>query len=131
MSNGTEIESIRSDGKCLCNSTEQEILHWIVDNAPPLSIDEALVIKRTPFGWEVAGTDPTNTENKAMDILMNAPVLFGLARQGHLPTIERMLAAGATWEEIGKEIGWCPETAKEHYEWHVEYKQAYERGLKR
>jgi hypothetical protein len=51
--------------------------------------------------------------------IMNAPVVFGLQQQGHIPTIEKMLKEGATWEEIGKEIGWCPETAKEHYSWHV------------
>ena len=54
------------------------------------------------------------------DILMNAPVLCGLKQQGHLPTIERMLKHGATWDEIGEEIGWCPETAKEHYSWYLE-----------
>lgn len=53
MPNGRTVESIRSDGKCLCNSTEQEILHWIVQNVPSLSFNETLVIKRTPFGWEV------------------------------------------------------------------------------
>lgn len=49
------------------------------------------------------------------DALLNAPVVFGLKAQGHLPTIGRMLGQGKTWEEIGKAIGWCPDTAKEHY----------------
>ena len=73
---------------------------------------------------------PKHRESKEidgeMDILMDTPVLFGLKQQGHLPTIERMIEDGATWEEIGKEIGWCPETAKEHYGWHIEYKQAHD-----
>ena len=57
---------------------------------------------------------------EAMDTLMNSPVLFGLAQQGHIPTIKRMLEEGAAWEQIGEEIGWCPETAKEHYSWYLE-----------
>ena len=51
--------------------------------------------------------------------IMNAQVRFGLKQQGHLPTIEKMLKNNATWEEIGKAINWDPETAKEHYGWHV------------
>ena len=31
-------------------------------------------------------------------------------------TIERMLADGHSWNEIGEAIGWCPETAKEWYD---------------
>lgn len=40
---------------------------------------------------------------------------FGLRAQGHLPTIERMLADGKAWNDIGKEIGWHPETAQRFY----------------
>lgn len=50
------------------------------------------------------------------DALLNAPVVFGLKAQGHLPTIGKMLGQGKTWEEIGKAINWCPDTAREHYE---------------
>jgi hypothetical protein len=50
--------------------------------------------------------------------IQRAACLFGLKAQGHIPTIERMLAAGASWEDIGREIGWCPETAERHYGWH-------------
>lgn len=32
--------------------------------------------------------------------------LFGLRAQGHMPRVEFMLATGATWDEIGKAIGW-------------------------
>ena len=60
---------------------------------------------------------------KAIDTLMNSPVLFGLVQQGHIPTIERMLEEGATWGQIGKEIGWCPETAKEHYRGYIEQQE--------
>ena len=46
------------------------------------------------------------------------PVIFGLKAQGHIPTVERMLAEGETWAEIGKAIGWCPKTAERHYGWY-------------
>lgn len=42
-------------------------------------------------------------------------IKFGLRAQGHIPTIERMLAEGCTWPQIGFAIGWCPETAKRWY----------------
>lgn len=47
----------------------------------------------------------------AMDRLMNAPIAFGLTAQGHMPTIDRMMALGIGWDEIGKEIGCDPATA--------------------
>lgn len=51
MPDGTEIESVRPDGACLCNSTNNEILRWIVEHAPKLQIGTSLEIKRDPFGW--------------------------------------------------------------------------------
>lgn len=54
--------------------------------------------------------------------LLASPVLFGLSKQGHIPTIEKMLADGKPWTEIGKAIGWDPETAERHYKWHLEGK---------
>jgi hypothetical protein len=60
---------------------------------------------------------------QAKDTLMTSRVLFGLTQQGHIPRIERMLEEGATWEQIGEEIGWCPETAKEHYRWYIEQQE--------
>ena len=67
--------------------------------------------------------EPDLEDKKAWGILMNTRVLFGLKAQGHLPTIEKMLKDGATWKEIGKKIGWCPETGKKDYERHVKYVQ--------
>lgn len=52
----------------------------------------------------------------AFEKLMKTPVVFGLRNQGHLPTVERMLAEGASWAEIGAEIGWDGETARRYYE---------------
>ncbi len=42
-------------------------------------------------------------------------IAFGLIKQGHVPTVGKMLAEGKSWEEIGKAIGWCPKTAKQHW----------------
>jgi hypothetical protein len=53
MPDCTEIESVRPDGMCLCNSTNNEILRWIVEHVPELQIGTTLQIKRDPFGWIV------------------------------------------------------------------------------
>lgn len=53
------------------------------------------------------------------DELADVPILFGLAAQGHLPTIETMLAAGSDWNEIGRRISWDGETARRYYERHL------------
>jgi len=50
-----------------------------------------------------------------IESLGDSKIVFGLEQQGHIPTIEKMLKNGATWDEIGKKINWCVETAKEHY----------------
>ncbi len=43
-------------------------------------------------------------------------VRFGLVRQGHIPTVERMREDGCSWAEVGKAIGWCPDTTRRFYE---------------
>lgn len=48
--------------------------------------------------------------------ILNARISFGLQAQGHVPTIERMLSDGASWEQVGAAIGWHPATVKEHWE---------------
>ena len=45
------------------------------------------------------------------------PVRIGLRAQGHLPTVEKMLREGATWKEIGKQIGWDAGTVEEWYDY--------------
>jgi len=57
-----------------------------------------------------------NDMNDIEDVLRNAKVVFGLEKQGHIPTISRLLAEGKKWDEIGEVIGWCSITAREHYE---------------
>jgi hypothetical protein len=49
----------------------------------------------------------------------DAPILFGLAAQGHIPIIEKMLAQGKDWNDIGKAIGWMPRAARSAYEAHA------------
>lgn len=44
--------------------------------------------------------------------VLKIPVRVGLRQQGHMETVARMLLDGKTWEEIGAEIHWHPETAK-------------------
>ena len=49
----------------------------------------------------------------------NVKIQFGLEQQGHIATIERLLqeygAGQLGWYKIGKEIGWCKDTACRHY----------------
>nr|WP_293837756.1 hypothetical protein [uncultured Arsenicibacter sp.] len=49
----------------------------------------------------------------------NPRVKFGLESQGHIPTIQAMLAvygsSAEAWELIGRKIGWAPLTACAHY----------------
>ncbi len=54
--------------------------------------------------------------DKLIEILGDTPVLIGLRQQGHIPTVERMVAEGRTWDEIGTAIGWDGKAAQEWYE---------------
>ena len=53
MPDGVEYDSVREDGKCLCNSQDYAILEWIV-NRIRLEIGMSLIIERDPFGWSVS-----------------------------------------------------------------------------
>ena len=64
-------------------------------------------------------------ENEFEDLLGNAKIAFGLVNQGHIPTIEKMLIDGKSWDEIGRSIGWCSITAREHYEKYLLKKKHY------
>lgn len=54
MPDGSEIETIDEDELCLCGNSQKEILTWIIDHIPDLSIGDELDIAHTPFGWEVS-----------------------------------------------------------------------------
>lgn len=43
-------------------------------------------------------------------------IKFGLRAQGHIPTIQRMLEEGHSWQAIGEAIHWDPDTAREWFE---------------
>jgi len=58
------------------------------------------------------------------EMLGSKPVVFGLRAQGHLSTVERMLLVGASWEQIGREIGWDPATAERFFEMETELPDA-------
>lgn len=75
--------------------------------------------------------DPIKSLAEAIE-KKGAKVQFGLKQQGHIDTIERilnkwndfpegceyksnMIYSKHVWEEIGREIGWCPLTAALHY----------------
>jgi hypothetical protein len=45
-----------------------------------------------------------------------AKLQVGLRQQGHIPTVERMLAEGKSWDDIGRAIGWHGPTVKKWYE---------------
>jgi hypothetical protein len=61
--------------------------------------------------------------DEIMDFIGNTPFQFGLAAQGKIPTVEKMLAAGSTWDEIGNAIGWDGATAKRFYGYYLEDKE--------
>lgn len=48
--------------------------------------------------------------------IAGARVVFGLEAQGHIPTIEAILAEEADWKEIGRRTQWDGETARAYYE---------------
>lgn len=53
----------------------------------------------------------------------NKKVVFGLVAQGHIPTIEKMLAEGNNnWYAIGRAIGWDGQTAERHYRNYLLYR---------
>lgn len=54
-----------------------------------------------------------------MDSLPATGILFGLEAQGHLQTVEQMLADGKSWADIGSAIGWDGDTACKFYCMHL------------
>ncbi|WP_222046733.1 hypothetical protein [Rhizobium laguerreae] len=62
------------------------------------------------------GTPTAETDTLADGQIAGARFLFGLEAQGHIPTIEAMLAEQADWQEIGRRILWDGDTAKAHYQ---------------
>jgi hypothetical protein len=58
---------------------------------------------------------PVATLSEAIE-KSNCKVLIGLVQQGHMDTVEKMLAEGKTWEDIGKAINWHgPAVCKMYY----------------
>ncbi len=53
MHDGIEVESMDFDGSCLCGRSQKEILVWIILQLPELQFDDAVEIKRDPFGYNI------------------------------------------------------------------------------
>lgn len=56
------------------------------------------------------------------EVFKDVKVRIGLEQQGHIPTVEKMLAEGKSWQEIGDAIGWDGATAKQWYGFYLERK---------
>lgn len=57
-----------------------------------------------------------SAKDRLIEMLGDIPVAIGLRQQGHMPTVARMLGEGASWEEIGKAIGWQVAAAEKWWE---------------
>jgi hypothetical protein len=122
------IEHIDSDcaaSGCMCDLRGEVCSQYISNTLH--DFESGLCLLKASFTKGVPKEKMKIEVETGPDYIMNAPVVFGLQRQGHIPTIEKMLKEGATWEEIGKEIGWCAETAKEHYIWFILKKKEEEK----
>lgn len=69
-------------------------------------------------GLRVQVLQVSKTEIELMGLLRDAgaTLRIGLKQQGHLETVARMVADGATWDEIGAAIHWSGAAAKRWYE---------------
>lgn len=67
------------------------------------------------FALADAPSQPAKTDTLAGGQIAGARFVFGLEAQGHIPTIEAMLAEQADWQEIGRRIGWDGEVARAYY----------------
>lgn len=70
MPDGTEIERIKEDDICLCNSSQSEILSWIIQNVKEIYIDEKINIEHDPFGYVVT-IDRIKTTYEEMEYWAN------------------------------------------------------------
>lgn len=67
-----------------------------------------------------------NDADSPWDFILNSGVtpLFGLKAQGHIPTVERMVAEGKSWKEIGNAIGWAADAVEKHWGWYCQENEA-------
>lgn len=84
---------------------------------------DALLKHLTEIGAAPAVTKPKRELNGEpchdLGVLLEeagATVQIGLRAQGHMPIVERMIAYGFDWYEIGKQIGWSGDAVREWYE---------------
>ena len=91
MPDGTEIESIKPDDVCLCDSSQSEILSWIVQHVKDIYIDENINIEHDPFGYVVT-IDRTKTAYEKMEYWANEVIKkfasnVGLKRKNSLTVL--------------------------------------------
>lgn len=55
------------------------------------------------------------SEERLKEIFGDVKVQVGLRQQGHMDTVIKMIRNAASWEEIGKAIGWHGPTARDWY----------------
>ena len=105
--------SVASDTTEVRTAEEQQ---WLEELAKECHCCEGLMAGGVCDDVCFCGSETDEYDEYDEEYIQNAPVKMGLFAQGHISTIEKMLAENATWEEIGEKINWCPKTAKAHYE---------------
>lgn len=104
-----------------CMSVEQalnvaaQLEHFAVDAEAPDNWRNSKSYRRT---WRDFEQDDAMSRTSAdgLQEILKARVVFGLEAQGHITTIEQMLQEDASWNEIGKAIGWHGPTAQRYYQ---------------
>jgi len=91
MPDGTEIESIKPDDVCLCNSSQSEIFSWIVHHVKDIYINENINIEYSPVGYVVT-IDRTKTAYEKMEYWANEVIKkfalnVGLKRKNSLTVL--------------------------------------------
>ncbi len=69
------------------------------------------------------------SDDEMMQVLLKAPIAFGLKAQGKLETVREMRLKGAGWAEIAKAIGWNLKTTRDHYMACIEVENAQLREI--
>lgn len=49
-----DIDTIREDGKCLCWSSQEEVLTYIITHLPKIQYNTKIIIERHYAGWAVS-----------------------------------------------------------------------------
>ena len=108
MPDGTEIESIKDDDVCLCDSSQSEIFSWIVQHVKEIYIDENINIEPDPFGYVVT-IDRTKTACEKMEYWANEVIKKFASNTG----LKRKNSLTVLAQHFGKYETCCLELADE------------------